>query len=271
LVNLDVIEDVLRSPSSEETKNKDDLRTALNLMQKGIKEFDDFLTKSEEQSGKVKNEIARIREYLETQRASHTHRLAIYDHLKFLGIPLTVLSGAVGGFFTADSLIASSLLGGVGGIVIGGSSISPIAALIAGVLCGAVVVGSIVSVAAYFFKNHNEKGLAYVTALLEMLVNLQCANVCLFGSLEKTHAKVLAMHQQLPQLEVCLTSERYRKQAATICARGRVVAEESVTALMELNEMELFAYKGENKNPVFSLTGNELVWSHLIAYNSKLL
>jgi len=239
------------SPSPEGTKNKDDLHIALNLMQKGIEEFDDFLTKSKEQSGKVKNEIARIREYLETQRASHTHRLAVYDHLKFLGIPLTLLSGAVGGFFTANSLIASSLLGGVGVIVIGGGAIAPIAVLIAGVLCGAVVVGAIVSVVAYFVKNHNEKGLAYVTALLEMLVQLQCANVCLFGSLEKTHAQVLAMHQQLPQLGVCLTSERYRKQAAKICARGREVAEQSVTALMELNEMELFVYKGEYKNPVF--------------------
>ena len=220
--------------------DKNDINTALENLVDGVENVKAFVKTFECESDKADNRIKVLKDKVIGKIEIVNNRMTFQQLLSPAG---AVLGGTLG-VGAAQMAIESSILGGIGALVIGGVTFPPMGAIVLAAVLGSLGVGTMFYVVKRLWESHQYKAIGFLKEILKKLDELSLANTEFVKLMNKSSVHASRLHINIVQLRKISfdPSTRSRKANIAICGRSIESTKQIIETMNQVNKFDLSSW-----------------------------
>ena len=235
--------------------DRKDIKLALNQMSSGIGKLLEFAKSSTAASQKLDDQVHKLTGSVQLKKLTVGKRIEIANVCFKHGIP----TGAIGGGVIAGGSIAADAFGGMGVLIVSGTAVSPVGAVIGASILGGAAAATVTTLVKKFWFRHQLKALGYLERIFEELNDLNSANKHFMQYMRDAEEKAHCVSQHMQDIELCLESERQRRMNRDICQRGIESTTAVIKSLKQIADMDISKWVQSQTLTILSNPGSQLL------------
>ena len=220
--------------------DRKDVNIALENLIDGVNGVKTFANLFECESNIVDSRIKTLKDTVIGKIHIVNNRITFQQLLSPAG---AVLGGTLGVSATQVA-IQSSVMGGIGALVVGGVTFPPMGAILLGALIGSLGMGTIFYMVKRLWENHQYKALGFLKEILKKLDELNVANTEFVKLMNKSSVHATRLQINIEQLKKLSLDESIRTKKANIaiCERALESSRLIIKTMDVVNQFDLSSW-----------------------------